>query len=101
MADPRLVPGPTSSSCTALRAISPTGWCCPPFPLAKEGLLPADWRLVGNGRGDVAHEDFQGGSARASRPSDPSPRTALGRIPFPSPIRRRGFRQLQPGRFST
>jgi glucose-6-phosphate 1-dehydrogenase len=27
--------------------------------LAKEGLLPRDWRLVGNGRGDLAHEDFQ------------------------------------------
>ncbi len=30
------------------------------FTLAKEGLLPAQWRLVGNGRGDVAHEDFRG-----------------------------------------
>jgi glucose-6-phosphate 1-dehydrogenase len=29
------------------------------FRLAKEGLLPKDWRLVGNGRGDVAHEDFR------------------------------------------
>jgi glucose-6-phosphate 1-dehydrogenase len=29
------------------------------FTLAKEGLLPADWRIIGNGRGDVAHEDFQ------------------------------------------
>jgi glucose-6-phosphate 1-dehydrogenase len=29
------------------------------FRLAQEGLLPEDWRLVGNGRGDVAHEDFQ------------------------------------------
>jgi glucose-6-phosphate 1-dehydrogenase len=29
------------------------------FTLAKEGLLPAKWRLVGNGRGDVAHEDFR------------------------------------------
>jgi glucose-6-phosphate 1-dehydrogenase len=31
------------------------------FTLAKEGLLPERWRLVGNGRGDdVAHEDFRG-----------------------------------------
>jgi glucose-6-phosphate 1-dehydrogenase len=29
------------------------------FGLAKQGLLPAQWRLVGNGRGDVAHEDFR------------------------------------------
>jgi glucose-6-phosphate 1-dehydrogenase len=29
------------------------------FTLAKEGLLPEDWRIVGNGRGDLAHEDFQ------------------------------------------
>jgi glucose-6-phosphate 1-dehydrogenase len=29
------------------------------YRLAREGLLPRDWRLVGNGRGDVAHEDFR------------------------------------------
>ena len=29
------------------------------YTLAKEGLLPADWMLVGNGRGDVSHYDFQ------------------------------------------
>jgi glucose-6-phosphate 1-dehydrogenase len=29
------------------------------YSLAKAGLLPADWQLVGNGRGDVSHEDFQ------------------------------------------
>jgi glucose-6-phosphate 1-dehydrogenase len=29
------------------------------YTLAIEGLLPADWVLVGNGRGDVAHEDFR------------------------------------------
>ena len=29
------------------------------YSLAKEGLLPQDWRLVGNGRGDVSDEDFQ------------------------------------------
>ncbi|TFV63359.1 glucose-6-phosphate dehydrogenase (NADP(+)) [Geodermatophilus sp. DF01-2] len=26
--------------------------------LAEAGLLPDDWRLVGNGRGDVSHADF-------------------------------------------
>jgi glucose-6-phosphate 1-dehydrogenase len=30
------------------------------YTLAKHGLLPADWMLVGNGRGDVSHEDFTG-----------------------------------------
>jgi glucose-6-phosphate 1-dehydrogenase len=29
------------------------------YRLALEGLLPGQWRLVGNGRGDVAHEDFR------------------------------------------
>ncbi len=28
------------------------------YTLAEQGLLPADWRLIGSGRGDVAHEDF-------------------------------------------
>ncbi len=28
------------------------------YRLAQLGLLPADWRLVGNGRGDVSHVDF-------------------------------------------
>ena len=29
------------------------------YRLATEGLLPSQWLLVGNGRGDVAHEDFR------------------------------------------
>jgi glucose-6-phosphate 1-dehydrogenase len=29
------------------------------YRLALEGLLPSQWLLVGNGRGDVAHEDFR------------------------------------------
>jgi len=29
------------------------------YRLALEGLLPRKWLLVGNGRGDVAHEDFR------------------------------------------
>ncbi len=28
------------------------------FRLAQQGLMPSDWRIVGNGRGDVSHEDF-------------------------------------------
>src|SRR5690349_11388821 len=27
--------------------------------LAREGLLPRRWLLVGNGRGDITHEDFR------------------------------------------
>ncbi len=30
------------------------------YRLAQLRLLPADWRLVGNGRGDVSHTDFAG-----------------------------------------
>ena len=30
------------------------------YRLALEGLLPRQWLLVGNGRGDVTHEDFRG-----------------------------------------
>jgi len=29
------------------------------YQLNEAGLLPADWRLVGNGRGDVSHLDFR------------------------------------------
>jgi glucose-6-phosphate 1-dehydrogenase len=29
------------------------------YRLAQEGLLPDKWVLIGNGRGDVAHEDFR------------------------------------------
>jgi glucose-6-phosphate 1-dehydrogenase len=29
------------------------------YRLAQEGLLPRQWLLVGNGRGNVAHEDFR------------------------------------------
>ena len=29
------------------------------YSLAQTGLLPRQWQLVGNGRGDLAHEDFR------------------------------------------
>ncbi|MGH8961150.1 MAG: glucose-6-phosphate dehydrogenase, partial [Jatrophihabitantaceae bacterium] len=29
------------------------------YTLAREALLPKKWLLIGNGRGDVAHEDFR------------------------------------------
>jgi glucose-6-phosphate 1-dehydrogenase len=61
MADPRLVPEPTvfvlygATGDLSNRLVLPAL-----FRLAQEGLMPSDWRLVGNGRGDVAHEDFRG-----------------------------------------
>ena len=30
------------------------------YQLAQHGLMPESWVLIGNGRGDVSHEDFQG-----------------------------------------
>lgn len=60
MPDDRLVPEPTvfmlfgATGDLAHRLVLPAF-----FRLAQAGLLPDDWRLVGNGRGDVSHEDFQ------------------------------------------
>jgi glucose-6-phosphate 1-dehydrogenase len=61
MVDASLVPGPTvfvlfgATGDLAHRLVLPAF-----FRLAQEGLLPDEWRLVGNGRGVVSHEDFQG-----------------------------------------
>jgi glucose-6-phosphate 1-dehydrogenase len=58
--DPRLVPEPTifvlygATGDLAHRLVLPAF-----YRLAIAGLLPEDWRLVGNGRGDVSHENFQ------------------------------------------
>ena len=60
MADNQLVPAPTvfmlfgATGDLSRRLVLPAF-----FRLAQFGLLPSDWRLVGNGRGDVSHEDFQ------------------------------------------
>jgi glucose-6-phosphate 1-dehydrogenase len=60
MVDASLVPRPTvfvlfgATGDLAHRLVLPAF-----FRLAQEGLLPNDWRLVGNGRGEVSHEDFQ------------------------------------------
>ncbi|MCU1619130.1 MAG: glucose-6-phosphate 1-dehydrogenase [Modestobacter sp.] len=43
------------------------------FELAERGLLPEDWRLVGNGRGDVSHEDFRARVHEALTEFGPSP----------------------------
>jgi len=43
------------------------------YELARRGLMPEDWRLVGNGRGDVAHEDFRGHVRDVLEEFGPSP----------------------------
>ena len=59
MVDARLVPDPTvfvlfgATGDLAHRLVLPAF-----YRLAQAGLLPEDWRLVGNGRGDVSHENF-------------------------------------------
>ena len=60
MADERLVPEPTvfmlfgATGDLSHRLVLPAL-----YRLAQAGLMPSDWRLVGNGRGDVSHENFQ------------------------------------------
>ena len=61
MVDRRLVPPPTifvlfgATGDLARRLVLPAL-----YRLAQQDLLPDQWRLIGNGRGDVSHEDFQG-----------------------------------------
>jgi glucose-6-phosphate 1-dehydrogenase len=43
------------------------------YSLAKRGLLPPDWRLIGSGRGDVAHEDFVGHVRQSVQEFGPAP----------------------------
>ena len=43
------------------------------FQLAQHGLMPEKWLLVGNGRGDVSHEDFQGAVRDALTEFGPKP----------------------------
>jgi glucose-6-phosphate 1-dehydrogenase len=60
MADNRLRPDPTvfmlfgATGDLSHRLVIPAL-----YRLAIEGLLPDEWRLVGNGRGQASHEDFQ------------------------------------------
>ncbi|MGY1591172.1 glucose-6-phosphate dehydrogenase (NADP(+)) [Geodermatophilus sp. SYSU D00708] len=68
------------------------------FQLAQEGLLPEDWRLVGNGRGDVSHEDFAGRVREALEEFGPSPDDGpweefAGRLRFAGG----GFEESDPG----
>jgi glucose-6-phosphate 1-dehydrogenase len=46
------------------------------YRLAIEGLLPRQWLLVGNGRGDVAHEDFRAHVHNALTEFGPHPQQA-------------------------
>src|ERR1700734_2483433 len=46
------------------------------YRLALEGLLPTQWLLVGNGRGDVAHEDFRAHVHDALTQFGPQPKAA-------------------------
>jgi glucose-6-phosphate 1-dehydrogenase len=46
------------------------------YRLALEGLLPERWLLVGNGRGDVAHEDFRAHFHNALEEFGPKPKPA-------------------------
>ncbi|MEJ5915179.1 glucose-6-phosphate dehydrogenase [Pseudokineococcus sp. 1T1Z-3] len=43
------------------------------FDLARRDLMPADWRLVGNGRGDVSHEEFRDRVRSALEEFGPAP----------------------------
>ncbi len=43
------------------------------YTLAKQGLLPADWRLIGSGRGGLAHEDFVAHVKRSLQEFGPAP----------------------------
>lgn len=43
------------------------------FQLAQDGLLPEDYRIVGNGRGDVSHENFQDRVRRSLEEFGPQP----------------------------
>ena len=46
------------------------------YQLALEGLLPKQWLLVGNGRGEIAHEDFRAHVHDALTQFGPQPKPA-------------------------
>ena len=67
------------------------------FTLAQEELLPEDYMLVGNGRGDVSHEDFRGHVHDVLTEFGPQPDDrALGRLQRPAAVRRRRVRLRRP-----
>ena len=72
------------------------------FRLAQAGLLPEDWRLVGNGRGQVSHEDFQERVRNSLEEFGPKPSEGpWEEFRFAPPFRRwrvRGVRPWSPSR---
>ncbi|MDQ6782211.1 MAG: glucose-6-phosphate dehydrogenase [Actinomycetota bacterium] len=74
MVDSRLVPEPTvfvlfgGTGDLAHRLVLPAL-----YRLAQARLLPEEWRLVGNGRGEVSHENFQERVRRSLEEFGPKP----------------------------
>jgi glucose-6-phosphate 1-dehydrogenase len=72
--DERLIPEPTvlilfgATGDLAHRLVLPAL-----FRLAQQGLMPSDYRIVGNGRGDVSHEDFADRVHRSLEEFGPKP----------------------------
>ncbi len=69
------------------------------YRLAREGLLPRQWLLVGNGRGDVTDEDFRARARDALTEFGPEPEPGewdafAGRLLFAGG----GFTAADPGR---
>jgi glucose-6-phosphate 1-dehydrogenase len=73
-ADEHLIPEPTvlvlfgATGDLAHRLVLPAL-----FRLAQQGLMPSDYRIVGNGRGDVSHEDFADRVRRSLEEFGPKP----------------------------
>ena len=69
------------------------------YRLAVEGLLPDDWLLVGNGRGELSHYDFQQHVADALTRFGPEPPRGAGWDAFARRLRFAGggFRSTDPG----
>ncbi len=74
MPDDQMVPKPTvfvlfgATGDLAHRLVLPAF-----FRLAQAGLLPPDWRLVGNGRGNLSDEDFQERARKSLEEFGPKP----------------------------
>ena len=99
MPDDRPVPNPTAfilfgaTGDLAHRLVLPAL-----FRLAQAGLLPEDWRLVGNGRGHVSHEDFQERVRNSLEEFGPKPSEGpWEEFKSRPPLRRWRVRGLRPG----
>ena len=68
------------------------------YELFARDLLPKQFRLVGNGRGDVAHEDFRVRVRESLDEFGGRPRPVpVRRVRRERPLRRRRVRQVRPG----